>query len=52
MARRHHADRGGGRGIKGWIQKQVMKIAGAGPQSPHRITLLRAGYRVIFIPQR
>jgi glucose/arabinose dehydrogenase len=32
---------GGGRGIKGWIQKQVMKIAGAGPQSPNRITLLR-----------
>lgn len=28
-------------GIKGWIQKQVMKIAGAGVPSADRITLLR-----------
>lgn len=28
-------------GIKGWIQKQVMKIAGAGANSADRITLLR-----------
>jgi glucose/arabinose dehydrogenase len=31
----------GGRGIKGWIQGLAMKLAGAGPQSPNRITLLR-----------
>jgi glucose/arabinose dehydrogenase len=28
-------------GIKGWFQKQVMKIAGAGTPSANRITLLR-----------
>ena len=30
-----------GQGIKGWVMKQVMKKAGAGPESPNRITLLR-----------
>ena len=29
------------KGIKGWITKKVMKKAGAGVQSAHRITLLR-----------
>lgn len=33
------ADIGGG--IKGWIQKLAMRLAGAAPQSPNRITLLR-----------
>ena len=30
-----------GKGIKGWIMKQVMKRAGAGVPSPNRISLLR-----------
>jgi len=30
-----------GQGIKGWVMKQVMKVAGAGVPSPNRITLLR-----------
>ena len=29
------------KGITGWVMKMVMKRAGAGPQSPNRITLLR-----------
>ncbi|MBA3507466.1 MAG: PQQ-dependent sugar dehydrogenase, partial [Betaproteobacteria bacterium] len=30
-----------GQGIKGWIMKQVMKVAGAGVPSANRVTLLR-----------
>jgi glucose/arabinose dehydrogenase len=29
------------RGLKGWIMRRVMKMAGAGVESPNRITLLR-----------
>jgi glucose/arabinose dehydrogenase len=35
------AEHDAGSGIKGWIQKQVMKVAGAGVPSADRITLLR-----------
>ncbi len=30
-----------GKGPKGWVMRKVMKRAGAGPQSPNRISLLR-----------
>ncbi|WP_028311924.1 PQQ-dependent sugar dehydrogenase [Derxia gummosa] len=32
---------GGGEGLRGWVQKQAMKRAGAGVASPNRIVLLR-----------
>ena len=32
-----------GKGIKGWVMRQVMKRAGAGTPSANRITLLRGG---------
>ena len=35
------AEHDAGRGIKGWVQKRVMKKAGAAVPSPDRITLLR-----------
>jgi glucose/arabinose dehydrogenase len=44
------------KGIRGWVQKMVMKRAGAGPESPNRITLLRdtkgtgvADMRTVFL---